>query len=278
MAEAAVAVGDVGLEGLERGARAAGGLGVEFGDELAEGAKVLDELAAESEQVAEQAKVPRLGRGALKALEKAEASEPGGVDAVVLGEQADGLGEAPRAQRVNEDGFEAGVVEALVEVAVVAAGGFKYGAGDVVLEQPVAQGAAAGLGVVELAVEIARVDVGVEFRLADIDAGDDNGGGVGHSCVPILLRFGSVPTLPFRARRNCCGGPTKLPDGSVNPRCETVRPAAVGVPGQAPRRPPPASEGRDLFPAAAVASATCGREKRGSEVRARTPLSGTSLT
>ena len=43
---AAVTVGAVGLEGLERGTGAAGGLGVEFDAELAEGAELLEELAA----------------------------------------------------------------------------------------------------------------------------------------------------------------------------------------------------------------------------------------
>ena len=177
VAEAAVAVGDVGLEGLERGTGAAGGLGVEFGEELAESAELLDELATESEQVAEQPEVASLWRGAVKAVEEAEAGEHGGIDAVVLGELADGFGEAPGAQGIDHDGVEASVGEALVEVAVVAPSGLEDGAGDAVFEQPVAQGAAAGLGVVELPVEVALVDVGVEFRLADIDAGDDNGGG-----------------------------------------------------------------------------------------------------
>ena len=65
-AHAAVAVGDVGLEGIERGGGAGSSLGVEFGAELAQGAKLLDELAAEGEQVAEQAQVgwfPSRGRG-----------------------------------------------------------------------------------------------------------------------------------------------------------------------------------------------------------------------
>ena len=60
-------------------------------------------------------------------------------DAVVLGELADGFGEAPGAQGIDQDGFEAGVSEALVEVAVVAPSGFEDGAGDAVPQQPVAQ-------------------------------------------------------------------------------------------------------------------------------------------
>ena len=169
--------------------------------------------------------------------EEAVAGQHGGVDAVVLGEPADGFGAAPGAQRVDRDGFETGVEQALVQLAVVAPGGFEDGAG---LDQPVAQSAAAGL--------------------ADIDAGDYSWGGnghccvvflsnaSGHSCVPVLLRCGSVPTLPLRAHRNCCDGPTKL---------NTAHKAEVGNGparrrrwGQAwpHRRPPRTEAGRDLIP------------------------------
>ncbi len=86
-----------------------------------------------------------------------------------------------------------------MEVAVVAPGRFEDGAGDAVLEQPVAQGAAAARVVVELAVEAAVEDVGVESRLADVDTGDYSGGGRCHSCVPILLRCGADPR--FRSGR-----------------------------------------------------------------------------
>ena len=175
LAHAAVAVGNVGLAGRERGAGAAGGCGVEFGAELAEGAELLDELAAQDEQVAEELEVVRLGRCALEAGEEAEAGEHGGVDAIVLGERSDRFGEAAGAQGIDQDGLEAGVSEALVEVAVVAAGGLEDGPVDAVLEQPVAQAAAAGLVVVELTVEAAVEDVGVEPGLADIDAGDYDG-------------------------------------------------------------------------------------------------------
>ena len=83
--------------------------GGEFGAELAEGAELFDELAAESEPVAEQLEVARQGRGGIEAVKEAEAGEHGGVDAVVLGELADGLGEAPGAQGVDQDGLEAGL-------------------------------------------------------------------------------------------------------------------------------------------------------------------------
>ena len=72
MAHAAVAGSDVGLQGLEGGAEAAGGLGVEFGGELAEGAELLEEFAAEGEQVIEQLEVVRLGRGGFQAVEEAK--------------------------------------------------------------------------------------------------------------------------------------------------------------------------------------------------------------
>ena len=66
----------VGLEGLARGAGAAGGLGVEFGAELAERAELLEELAAEGEQVAEELEVVRLGRGGFQAVEGNRSSGP----------------------------------------------------------------------------------------------------------------------------------------------------------------------------------------------------------
>ena len=141
----------------------------------------------------------RLGRGGFQVVEEAEAGEHGGIDAVVLGEPSDGFGEAPGAQGVDQDGLEASVSKALVKVAVVAAGGFEHGPGDAMLEQPIAQGAATGLGVVELAVESACEDVGVELSLADVDAGDYSGCGRCHSCVPILLRCGPDPR--FRSGR-----------------------------------------------------------------------------
>ena len=274
---AALAVGAVGLQGVEGGAGAAGGLGSEFGAELAEGAELFDELAAEGEQVAEVLEVARLGWGRLEVVEEAEAGEHGGVDAVVLGESSDGFGEAAGAQGVDQDGLEAGLSEALVEVAVVAAGGLEDGPGDAVLEQPVAQGAAAGLGVVELALEAGVEDVGVELRLADVDAGDYDGIEFSHSCVPVLLRFGAVPTLPFRSRRNGCDGPTKLKYGSdIRGLNGPTRRPRRGL--ARPRRGPPCAEaGRDLLPAAAVAYTTCGTGERGSGVVATIPFSPAPL-
>lgn len=59
------------------------------------------------------------------------------------------------------------------------------------------------------------MDVGVEFRFAHIHARDYDGVGIDHSCIPVLLRFGALPTLPFGARRNGCDRPTKLTDGAV---------------------------------------------------------------
>ncbi len=227
VAHAAVAGSDVGLQGLEGGAEAAGGLGVEFGGELAEGAELLEEFAAEGEQVIEQLEVVRLGRGGFQAVEEAKASEHGGIDAVILGEPSYGFGEAPGAQGVDQDGLEASFSKALVKVAMVAAGGFEYGPGDVVLEQPVAQGAATGLGVVKLALNSACENVGVELSLADVDAGDYSGCGRCHSCVPILLRCGSDPRFRSgRAGIAATGRPSLSTD--LISEGETVRPVAPG--------------------------------------------------
>ena len=85
-----------------------------------------------------------------QAVQEAVTRQHRGVDAVVLGESTDGLGEAPGAQRVDEDGFQAGVEQALVQLAVVAPGGLQHGAGRAVLDQPVAQSAATRLGVGEV--------------------------------------------------------------------------------------------------------------------------------
>ena len=98
---APLAVGDVCLDGLEGAAGAGGNLGIEFAAELAQGDELLEELAAEGEQVAEQAQVVRLGRGGFQAIEEAELGEHGGVDAVVLGELAERLGEAAGLQGVD---------------------------------------------------------------------------------------------------------------------------------------------------------------------------------
>ena len=233
-AHAAVVVGDRVAHAVDGRVGPAAQFGIEFVTELAERRELLDELAAKGEQVTEQHEVPRRGRGAFQAVEADEAGEHGGVDAVVLGEHPDGLGEAPGAQRIDEHGLEAGVAEALVQVAVKASGGLEDHAYDTVLEQPVAQGAAAHLGVVEAALVAAVEDVRVEVRLADIDAGDAEGGGGVHSCVPFLLQSGAVPMLPFRPRRNRGGGPTKLADGPGSPRATRSDPPPPVGPGQAP--------------------------------------------
>ena len=98
-AHPAIAGFDVGLEGLERGGGAASGLGAEFGAELAQGTELLDELAAEGEQVAELLEVALLGRGALETGEEAEAGEHGRINAVVLGALADGFGKSAGSAR-----------------------------------------------------------------------------------------------------------------------------------------------------------------------------------
>ena len=244
----------------QRAAQLGGGVGVHLRVQLELRRALRDMLAPDRDQVIETVQDRGFGRGAGQAGEEAVAGQHGGVDAVVLGKPADGFGEAPGAQRVDRDGFETGVEQALVQLAVVAPGGFEDGAGDAGLDQPVAQSAAAGLGVGEVTGLAARFEMGVESGLADIDAGDYSWGGnghccvvflsnaSGHSCVPVLLRCGSVPTLPLRAHRNCCDGPTKL---------NTAHKAEVGNGparrhrwGQAwpHRRPPRTEAGRDLIP------------------------------
>lgn len=100
-AHAAVAVFDVGMEGLARGGGAASGLGAEFGAEVAQRGELLDELAAQDEQVTEQEQVARLRRG-----RRGGRSGPAWrIDAVVLGALADGFGKASRAQGIDQDGF-----------------------------------------------------------------------------------------------------------------------------------------------------------------------------
>ncbi len=233
-------------------------LGGEFGAQLAEGAELYHELAARGQQVTEQLQVIVLGRGRHEAVKLAEAGQHGSVDAVVLGELSEGLGEAPRAQRVDQHGLQAGLEEALMQTAVIAPGGLEDSAADAVLQQPVAQGAAAALVILEVALQTALEDVGVEPGFADIDTGDYGGLGWCHSCVPVLLRYGATPTLPLRSRRNCATGrPSYRTD--LKSEGETVRPVAASGALQGPRGDLAARGGT---PAAAVACATCGRPPR----------------
>ena len=125
---------DLGDEGLHDGGAQL--VAVDFRAQLAQGVAVLDELAAEGEQVAEKAQVVGRGRGGLQAVKQAVAGQHGGVDLVVLGAAAEGLGEAPGVQRVGEHGLEAGVEEALVQAAVVAAGGLEDDTRDAQAQQP----------------------------------------------------------------------------------------------------------------------------------------------
>ena len=85
-----------------------GGLRVEFGVKLAEGSELVAELAAESGQVAELAEVLRPGRGRCEVVQAAEAGEHGGIDTVILRQSPEGFGEASRAQRIDQDGLDAG--------------------------------------------------------------------------------------------------------------------------------------------------------------------------
>ena len=193
-----LAGGDVGQEGVDGCGGAPGGLRTEFGGELAEGAELLQELSPESEQVAELPEVLRPGRGRCNVIEQAEAAQHGGIHAVVLRQLPEGFGEARRVRRFDQDGLDAGIGEALAEIAVAAPGALEDGAGRAVPEQPIAHGTAAAPVVSEHAIDAALEEVDVELRLADIDAGGRHGSGFVHSCVLVLLRFGFVPTLPLR--------------------------------------------------------------------------------
>ena len=113
----------------QRVAQLGGGVGVQLGVQLELRCALRDMLAPDRDQVVETVQDRGFRRGAGQAGEEAVACQHGGVDAVVLGEPADGFGEAPGAQRVNRDGFETGVEQALVQLAVVAPGGFEGGAG-----------------------------------------------------------------------------------------------------------------------------------------------------
>ena len=106
---------------------------------------------------------------------EAEAGEDGGIDSVILRQSPEGFGEAPRAQRIDQDGLDAGSGEALVEVAMVAPGGLEDSAGHAVQEQPVAQGTAAAPVVPEHTIDAIVEEVDVELRLADVEAGDSDG-------------------------------------------------------------------------------------------------------
>ncbi len=139
---------------------------------------MLEKLASSmpnGEQVAQSLQLLRCRGARSEVVEGAESGQHGSIHAVRLGEVADGLGEAPRAQRVDQDRLHAGVKEALVEWAVIAAGGFEDGPLDAVLAQPVAQGPAAGRVVVELAVVFGVQEMGVELGLADVNACDYGG-------------------------------------------------------------------------------------------------------
>ena len=117
---ALVAVGNGGLHGGDGRGRAGGGAWVEFAVELAEAVELLDELAAADEQVTEQVEVGRARKGGVEILELAEAGEHRGVDVVVHGELADGFGESPGAQGIDQDGVDAGQGKASVEIPVIA--------------------------------------------------------------------------------------------------------------------------------------------------------------
>ena len=57
------------------------------------GPELVEELAAESEQVDELAEVLRPGRGRCEVVEEAEAGEHSGIDTVILHQPPEGFGE-----------------------------------------------------------------------------------------------------------------------------------------------------------------------------------------
>ena len=151
------------------------GLGSQFLLDAAQRGELVDEVPAQQHQILQvrQGLVQR--RGGFQDFHAPEAGEDLGVHAVGLDQQAEGLGEAPRAVRAHGHGLHAIRRQALVQRAVVASGGFEHGALDAVLAQPVARSAPAELVVGEAAGQPAGLDVRVEPALADIDAGDDGG-------------------------------------------------------------------------------------------------------
>ena len=223
-----MAGGAGGLQAGERLGQAARRLRVECGGQLAQGAELCDQLAASTKQILEKLQVGGLWRGRLQVGETAAASQHGRIDAVVVGELAEGCGEAPRAQGVDKDSLQTSCSQALVQLAVVAPGGFEDGACDAVLEQPVAQSAATACGVCIAAVEAGVKQVGVQVRLTASEAGDYEGSGCGPTCIAILLRYGSCTHACVQGAQewHATGRPRWATD--LQSEVETVRPVAAG--------------------------------------------------
>jgi hypothetical protein len=135
---------------------------------------------------------------------------------------------------------------------VVAPGGLEDGSRDAAFQQPVGQGAAAGPGVVERAVEVESESVDVEKSSFDLPTSMP---------ATIMKRELVIP-----ANRSFC-------DSGLYQRFRPGRAGidAAGRPGSGTRPgtrgedgPPRTEAGRALLHAAAVAYATCGTAKRGS--------------
>ena len=83
----------------------------------------------------------------LQFIERAEASEHGGVDGVGFGASFDGFGEAPRLQRIDLDDGHSGAAELAFEAVMVGAGWLKDDAADGALPEPCQRGGDTGCGV-----------------------------------------------------------------------------------------------------------------------------------
>ena len=116
---------DAGGEALQQRGEHAIRLGADLGDVLAQGGLLRDELAPGSEPVGERLQASRLGRRALDAFQARVMRQHCGIHSIVLRPLPEGAGEVARLLRVGEGHGHAVVVEALVECAMVAPGGFE---------------------------------------------------------------------------------------------------------------------------------------------------------
>ena len=148
------------------------GLGFEFRGQLPQFGAFVDESPADQHEVLELTEALRRRRRRLQAVQTPQPGQHRRIDAIRLGKLAERLGETPSAGRLHQNSLAAACGKALVQPAVVAAGRFEDRAAHPAPLQPLAQGAAAELRVLEAARQVERVDVDVEPLLAHIDAGN----------------------------------------------------------------------------------------------------------
>ena len=230
-----VDLADLGREVVEQGLEQVGGRAGGRGGVLAQSSALLDELATQSEQVAQCLLIRGLGRGALEMVEAGVAGEHGRVDAVGLGLLAERAGEIAHALRVGEDDSDALVVEALMEFAVVAAGRFQGDPPGIELAEPVAEGLVALVRVGEAALARGWIDEDVEPSLADVDAGDRLGrrcrgrchaligilsSGQGDSREPLLFEMRARAPTSVQVLRELLRRAIQLPNGAKTPSYE----------------------------------------------------------